>query len=438
MNFDPNPLFFTMAQIFQDNYSEDNKVIICNEGGTRSSKTWDAFHLIVAFCNHNKNQWNEIYILRDTLTHCRDFTLKEFIKCLTVIGIFQPHKLKAVGQKPYYELYGNHIYFRGLEDEGNAEGYPSDVLFVNEALETTKSKVDGLKMRCRKMLIMDWNPKFTAHWCFDLEGQPNVFFTRSNYTNNKHLKKSIINDIKAYEPWESGSYEIVDHKVFYKGVPVTDKNQPPPHQVNLENRTIDAYRWKVYGLGLRGAMEGLIFSNTIFIDKFPDVGYSYGLDFGFTNDPTALTRCAEDEHSIWIELLSYQPIETPEEIDGFMNAIGIEKNIPITADSSDKYTGENKGTVEMVVSLEEMGWEISKVSKTQSVMFWLLSMKNKQIYIVKNNLIEQARIEQENYIWKTINDIAINQPIDKFNHMWDSARYRHMAYNDEPNSRIIW
>jgi len=85
----------------------------------------------------------------------------------------------AAGQKPYVNIFGNHVHFNGLDSEDNTEGYPSDVIFVNEALETQKAKVDGLKMRCRKLMIMDWNPKYTQHWCFELEGQPNVFFTRT-------------------------------------------------------------------------------------------------------------------------------------------------------------------------------------------------------------------------------------------------------------------
>ena len=92
MNFDPNPLFFEISQLYVDNRldqkGETQLVTICNEGGTRSSKTWDFFHFLVAFCDHNRNQENEIYILRDTLVNCRDFTLKEFKKCLVKIGIW--------------------------------------------------------------------------------------------------------------------------------------------------------------------------------------------------------------------------------------------------------------------------------------------------------------------------------------------------------------
>lgn len=67
-------------------------------------------------------------------------------------------------------------------------------------------------------------------------------------------------------------------------------------------------------------------------------------------------------------------------------------------------------------------------------MFWLLSMKNKKIHIVKNHLYAYVKKEKENYRLKEVNGIAINQPIDDFNHFWDSARYGHMSYNSQPRT----
>ena len=101
--------------------------------------------------------------------------------------------------------------------------------------------------------------------------------------------------------------------------------------------------------------------------------------------------------------------------------------MPITADSSDKHTSEKHGTIEMVRSLKNLGWQIKKVSKTKSVMFWVNSMKKKKINIVDNDLYIYAKKEVENYRMKMINGIAINQPVDDFNHFWDASRYAHMA-----------
>lgn len=437
MNLDPNPLYFEMMEIYSENRHRDEKVTICNEGSSRSSKTWDTFFFILTYCDHNRDKRNEIYVLRDTLVNCRDYTWKEFRKCLVIAGVWDQSKAKEY-PKPYYDLFGNDIYFRGLDDEDNMEGYPSDIVFVNEALETEKNQVEGIDMRCRKLIIMDWNPKFTQHWCFDLEGQPNVHFTHSTYKQNKHLEKSIVRKIESYEPYMPGSYEVIGQELFYRDQPISDTNQPPPHPQNVQTDTADLFRWRVYGLGLRSANEGLIFKNVRYIDAFPDLDHIYGMDFGFTVDPLTLVKYAEDPGNIYLQLLCYQPIEDPGHISEYMDQIGVERHKPISADSSDKHVSENKGAIEMVHSLQSLGWFISKVEKSKSVMFWLTSMKNKRINIVKNHLYLHAKKEQENYTMKKVNGITINQPIDKFNHFWDGSRYAHMAWNAEVVPPVLW
>jgi PBSX family phage terminase large subunit len=219
------------------------------------------------FCENNENKHNEIYILRETLTDCKDYTFKEFQKCLKKIGIWNDDDYRNP-QKPNYTLYGNEIYFRGLDD--SSEGYPSDIVFINEALENNnKEKVEGLAMRCRKLMVYDWNPKYTQHWCFDLQGQPNVHFTHSTYKNNKHLEQSIINKIESYCPW------------MFEDLHLPEK-QRRPHLENIKNGTADKYRWQVYGEGIRSAPEGLIFEHVTWIDEFPNIAHTYTLDFGFT------------------------------------------------------------------------------------------------------------------------------------------------------------
>jgi PBSX family phage terminase large subunit len=426
MIFDPNDLFYEMVRIYKENYSPDNKVIICNEGSSRSSKTWDFFHFLVMYCDHNQNASNEIYILRETLVNCRDFTLKEFKNCLKAMKIWDDDNYTG-SPKPYYNLYGNDVFFRGLDD--SSEGYPSDILFINEALENkNKEKIDGLRMRCRKLIVMDWNPKFTQHWAFKLEGQPNTFFTHSTYSNNKHLQKSVIAEIESYEPTHPEDRHLPE-------------KERRPHPTNIKNGTADDYRWQVYGLGLRCSPEGLIFRHVNSIDKWPeDIAPVHGLDFGFTVDPSALVKVGENSTDIYLELLMYEPTEKPSIIDSFAQEKKINTKIPCTADSSDKYTGENKGTVEMVKGLKNLGWNISKVSKTKSIMYWLNEMKGKRINVIENEFSHFIKIELENYRLKTVNGIAINQPIDGFDHAISAGRYGYMSLHKpgiEPNENYF-
>ena len=183
MPFDPNPLYYKMLKLFSENYNSENRVEIYNEGSSRSSKTFDAFHLIYTFCDHNRNKGLDIYILRNVLKDCREHTYRDFKKCMGIIGV-SPDDIEYTkeNQEPTVYLFGNNIYFRGLTDESNQEGYPSDIVFFNEMLEIpVKSKVSGIIMRCKYLIIGDWNPKFTQHWAFDMEKRDNAFFTKTNY-----------------------------------------------------------------------------------------------------------------------------------------------------------------------------------------------------------------------------------------------------------------
>src|SRR6201987_1218410 len=162
MPFLPNELYFKMCKLYQDRVTPESKLIIVNEGSSRSSKTWDTFHFIVSLCQSNQDKSYDIYFIRDTLVNCRDFTALEFQNCLKVIGIYNPNNM-VWSPKPTYNLFGHKIKFRGLDDEQTAEGYPSDIIFFNEVLEMNESGLKGLIMRCRKLVIADFNPKYTDH-----------------------------------------------------------------------------------------------------------------------------------------------------------------------------------------------------------------------------------------------------------------------------------
>jgi hypothetical protein len=82
----------------------------------------------------------------------------------------------------------------------------------------------------------------------------------------------------------------------------------------------------------------------------------------------------------------------------------------------------------MVRDLFDRGWEISKVSKTKSIMYWITEMKSHKIHIVKNDLWRKFQLEQENYRFKEVNGILINQPIDGHDHAFSAARYALMSH----------
>lgn len=414
MNFDPNSLFYYMVKTYHEKKTEKNKIIFCNEGGSRSAKTYDAIHFITAFCSQNQDKPIPLRIgfFRNTLKDSREKLYYDFKTCLKIIGIFDSNNAFKENQSPEYYLYGNKIEFRGLDEDTEQVGY--DIVFVNEALEVdTESKISGLKMRCSKLMIFDWNPKYTIHWIFEWEGRPDIYFTKTTYKNNKHLTQSIITEIESESPWHLDDLHL-------------PKNERRPHIENLKNGTTNEWHFEVYGMGVRANKSGLVFPNVNWIESLPesyDVKY-YGLDYGFTNDPTALTEIrvkknAESEKiDVYCRLLIYEPTKDADILMKLINAIDPKiKEFQFCSDSADGGF--------MISDLRRNGYNIIAVSKPAgSILYGIDLMNRVNLHIVKN---KNAIAEQENYSYMTVNGIAINEPVDKFNHMWDSIRYVFMT-----------
>jgi phage terminase large subunit len=448
INEEANPNYKLLFQSIKgQEYNDDDELIngkrgCILEGSSRSGKTWSGVDIIIWLCLFIETKCT-INIYRETYNEFKTTLYDDFKRRLDDFSL--PNKFHTTDEVKSFKIGQNTIFFLGDGKHGGG----CDYAFFNEMMHIKKSVFDQVEMRCRKFWWGDYNPSFTEHWVFDnIIPRPDIGFLRTTFNDNKFISVQERNKILSFEPWKPGSYIVKDsdilcyNKLTKKVEPISKTNIPEPHPTNITNWTADEFMWKVYGLGLRGAMKGVIFNYVEWIDKFPEMASIFTNDFGFTTDPNSLNRYAEDEHNIWIEPLCYEPIETSDELIEVAISHGIKPNTNeykrdgdlIVCDSSDKYTGENKGTVEMVKALKTAMWNALKVSKTKSVMFWLLSMKSKKIHIVKNHLYHQVKKEKENYRLKEINGIAINQPIDSFNHFWDSARYGHMSYNSRPET----
>jgi len=391
--------------------SQFNGIVL--EGGSRSRKTWSAIEFIIDYCQNNTG--STINIVKETFASFKTTLYDDFKRIFQIYGINTPFDYAQ--EIKSFNLLGNKINLLGTDKVSKTHGIGSDIFWVNEGLEISQDFFDQFEQRCREFWIIDYNPYFTQHWIYDkILNRPDVYHYITTLLDNPYVSENEKRKILSYNP---------------------------DNLENIKNGTADDFMWKVYGLGQRGEREGLIHKNVTYIDKFPDIDYWYGLDFGFTVDPSALVKIGmnntivdEIKHkNIYFELLCYEPTETPELLDAYMETIGIEKIKPITADSADKYSNE-KGTIEMVRDLKKKNWKISKVSKTKTVIYWIGKMNEYHIYIIKNNLVNFARKEQESYRWKMINGIKINQPIDEFDHFWNAARYGFMA-SFKPGSFVV-
>lgn len=395
--YQPNRCYFEMMRNYKLHHRPDTCLTFCNEGGSRSGKTFDAFDFIADLCAVATRPLL-VYVLRDTLVNCKDYTLQDFKEKMRLRGLYDDNNMTGEGQRPEYRIFNSIIRFRGLDKMGQKEGFPSDIVFINEALSgVEKEQYDSVVMRCKLLNILDWNPRFTEHWAFNLEGQPDVFFTHTTFRDNKHCPKAVARRIMAYEPTPE----------------------------NIEAGTADEWRWKVYGLGIRAAQEGLIYPSIKWIDSMPDYFdyYAYGVDFGFTHDPTAIVKVGITGRKLYIQELFYSPVDDPVTLDTIMRQVAPEiaesgTHIVAIGDTADKYAKNPDG---MVSALALRGLNIFKAIKgTGSIITGITRIREFDMYCVDTR---NMRTEAGSYVWDSINGIPIGRPIDKFNHLWDAVRY---------------
>lgn len=427
-----NPNFKYLVKSYTEQEYKGDELIngkrgVILEGSSRSGKTFSSIDFIILLCSRFETNC-VINIVKETYNEFKTTLYNDFSTRLDDFGLHNPFlDAKEVAT---FKILGNKINFLGADKPSKFHGAQADYVWYNEPLPISQVIFDQSEMRCKKFWWMDLNPSLTEHWIFNkVIPRNDVGFLRTTFHDNPYISVQEKTKILSYEPWKPGSYEVGEKDIFYNGKVVDETNQPPPHLDNIDQGTSDEFMWKVYGLGLRGAMKGRIFKHITYINDFPPIAHTYGLDFGWINDPTVLVKYAREGRNIYLEPLIYKPIDSSIELDATLTALGVSKYVPITADSSDKYVSEKKGTSQMVRELFDMGWEISKVSKTKGVMYWLLDMKGYKIHVIKNHLYKHVIKEQENYRFKEVNGIQINQPNDSFNHFFDGSRYSHMSHD---------
>jgi len=174
--------------------------------------------------------------------------------------------------------------------------------------------------------------------------------------------------------------------------------------------------WSVYGLGQVGSLEGVIFSNWSQIDTVPEGAklIGYGMDFGFTNDPTTLVAVYRFNDSLIVDELIYKTGLLNSDIINKLTELGIVNTQKIYGDSA-----EPKSIEEIYRS----GFNIKPVLKgSDSVKFGIQILQDYKLLVTKEstNLIKELRA----YTWDTDKTgKQLNSPIDSFNHCIDAMRY---------------
>ena len=347
------------------------------QGGTSSSKTFSILPILQTFAASTPNL--EISVVSESIPHLRRGAIRDFIKILQMTGTYVDANWNR-STLTYTFNNGSFIEFFSADQSDKLRGARRDILFVNEANNITWEAYHQLAIRTRKFIYLDYNPtaEFWAHT--ELMPMPDTSFVILTYKDNEALEPAIIKEI------ESAQFK------------------DDPYWQNW---------WRVYGLGEIGSLQGVVFHNWEQVDKMPDVHRwkAYGLDWGFTNDPTAFYEVCEYEDKYWINEIVYEQGLTNADI---AQRIQAHKDGEIIADSAEPKSIED---------LKRFGYRIRPCKKgADSVRAGIDKMQRKKLMVTKNsvNFIKELR----HYQWRQEKDgTYTNVPVDFFNHGIDAVRY---------------
>lgn len=358
------------------------------QGGTSSSKTYSIIPLLITHAIDNKG--SEISIVAESIPHLKRGAIKDFINIMIATGNYKDSNFNKSDLK-YKFSNGSYIEFFSADQPDKLRGARRHVLFINECNNVDFESYNQLSIRTRDFIYLDYNPtqEFWAHT--ELIGEQDSDFIILTYKDNEALDPSIVKEIeKAKAKASTSNYW--------------------------------ANWWQVYGLGQVGSLKGVIFSNWQQIDNIPsDAKYiGNGLDFGYSNDPTACIDFYEwNGKIIWDERIYQKGL-----LNGEIAKILKENNILTIADSAEPKS---------ISEISMYGVNILPAKKGKdSILYGINLIQERDFYVTKSslNIIKELR----GYIWKVDKSgKSLNTPIDHFNHGIDAARYFYL-HRFNPNA----
>lgn len=343
------------------------------QGSSRSSKTYNILIFLIVMCLIIPNL--SVSIVRSTLPAIKGSVFRDFKEILFRLGIFDEKSLNKT-EMIYTFGNGSFVEFFSTDSEQKLRGRKRHILYVNEANELLFIEWQQLKMRTTMYAIVDYNPSFSDdHWLCDINKDERTHHFISTYKDNPFLEQTIIDEIESLQ---------------YK------------------NKSL----WQIYGLGLQSQIEGLIFKSIEIVEEIPHWVKKRGLgqDFGYTNDPTAIVECALHENDLYLDEICYQTRMLPRDIVDVLKPL----KMKVMSESADP---------RLVQDIANSGILIYPVQKgSGSIMAGINKMLEYNIKVTRRsiNLIKEYRnytyLQDKDGNWK-------NEPIDKFNHGIDAARY---------------
>ena len=354
---------------------------IDNRGGARSGKTVAELQL-AAMLAMNDPAPTVTTVASDTLPHLKVGAIRDFKFAMQDAGWWEEGRWSKSSSTYTFDN-GSIVEFYGINDTpGKALGPARDRLILNEANLLDWEIVRQMLARTSGLVMYDYNPAAPFWGTEEIPKRSRYRLVHSTFQDNKYIPDEVRREIEANK--DTGNW------------------------------------WRVYGLGLIGQIEGQVFDFKV-IDRLPPsegMKESYGMDFGFTHDPTTLIRVLihTGRREIYAEEMLWQTGMTNPEIAAALRGFGITRKgygSTVWADAAEpKSIAEIAGT----------GLDVRACDKRVAVREQLQAMRGWTIYVTRRSthLLDEGR----KYLYKQARDGTYTpEPIDFFNHGIDGLRY---------------
>ena len=343
-------------------------------GGTRSGKTY----ALLQWCIVKALEKKEIItIVRKTIPSLKRTVMKDFKDVMQLLDIWNENDFNISDR--IYSFYNDSIIqFISTDDAEKLRGLKSTILWLEEANEIDEESYFQLQIRTTGPIVLSYNPTVSPYHWIRTMGDCSRYFT--TYKNNPYLDTTVK---KAIE----------------------------------ELRTSNQKAWKVYGLGEWVGNEKAIFEFAQCEWLPNDAEFvAFGLDFGYSSDPTALASIWKYNNELYIIEHCYERGMVTNDIVTMLKGV-VKGREEIWADSAEP---------RLIEELYREGFNIKPVIKGKdSINFGIQVMQNYTINIPKS--CQNQINEFYSYEWSTDRfGKQLDKPVDYMNHLIDAARYASM------------
>lgn len=341
-------------------------------GGTSASKT---ISILLWLIDYAQTHYGEIIsVVSESMPHLKRGAIRDFLNIMQLHRYFEDKRWNKTDFIYSFET-GSKIEFFSADIPGKVRGPRRQILFLNEANNVSYEVYTQLEVRTEKIVWLDWNPINEFWWYTDVAPNTDHDFVILTYQDNEALPQTIVQTI--------------------------------------ESRKNNKNWWKVYGLGQLGDVEGKIYRDWLIIDEIPHEArlVRYGLDFGYSNDPTALIAIYEYNGGYILDEIVYRRGMHNSQI---ADLIKNEEYALVVADSAEPKSIDEINSYGISIVPAEKGKD-SVRNGIQYVQSQRISVTKRSVNVLK---------EYRNYLWLTDReDKIINEPEPGFDHSMDAIRY---------------